>query len=81
MFGFALGSLAVGFAEATADYRGWICAGDYNSPPCVQPPFWSWSHISPGWVVVGGLIGTILAWSMQGLARRERRRRRSWGEL
>lgn len=70
-------------AQATRQWRDRGCAGvgGPHLPPCVQPAFWHWGDVDPPVVIVGGVVGALLAVGLGALAKRERARRRLWGEL
>ena|SRR5947209_273719 len=80
MGGALLLALAVAVTEATERWRDWGCAGSAPPPPCVRPRLWHWSDVEPRLMVVGALVGAAIACGLVALARRERRRRREYGE-
>ena len=75
-----LGGLLVGVAQATGGLRLWVgCPGDFDSPPCVMPPWWSWAKVSAVYVTIGAVVGAGLVYLLAVLAQRVRRRRRHLG--
>src|SRR3954470_15526497 len=80
--GAGLAAFLVVLAQATAGRRAWVgCPGDFDSPPCVRPAWWSWARVSAVEVVIGALIGAGLLCVVAALTAREHQRRRQWGEL
>jgi len=78
--GASLGAFLVVLAQATAGRRAWVgCPGDFDSPPCVPPAWWSWSRVSAVEVVIGALIGAGLLCVVAALTAREHQRRRQCG--
>jgi hypothetical protein len=76
-----IGCLAVIVVEANHQYEMWSCAASAPAPPCPAPPTWVWADVVPAHVLLGGIVAGLIAICLQKLARRERHRRRSWGEL
>lgn len=70
-------------AQATRQWRDWGCAGVGGShlPPCIRPAFWHWSDVDPIIVTSGMVVGAAVAVMLAALSRRQRARRRLWGEL
>ena len=81
VLGAVIVAAAVIAAQATYQWREFGCGGVGGFPACGPAPgVWHWNDVNPMFVGIGAVVGAALAVSLRVLARRQRDRRRSWGE-